>query len=140
MMAKKKTRAQIRKERYQRIVLETGNTSLARQYRDASPARIKEELGINVAKPSRRKEKRIITDKQWSIYSDKKEKGAFPRDVEAYAIMINRQVGADDYNKFGFVYAYKRLVEGKGVRTIDREVVYDPFGGIPIYQDVEVLA
>lgn len=139
-MAKKKTRSQIRKERYERIVLATGNVSLARRYRDTSPARIKAELGIDVTKKPKQKKKRVITADEWGVYSDKKKKGEFPLDVEAYAIMVNRMVGADDYNKYGFAFAFKRLVEGKGERTIDRELVYDPFSQIAIYQETEIVA
>ena len=130
------TRTERRQQRYQRIVLETNNPTLARQYRDASPARIKAEIGVDVTREPVRETPRIITNEEWADLATEKD---YPADIMAYAIQKNREVGADDYSKYGFIYAYKRLVEGKGVRTIDREVIYDQLAGIHIYQDVEIL-
>ena len=136
-MSKKKTRAQIRKERYQRIVLETGNPTLARKYRDASPARIKAEIGVDVTRDPIRETQRELTPKEWSNFAEAKD---YPLDVQAYAIQKNREVGADDFDSYGFIFAYKRLIEGKGERSIKREVVYDRVAQQFIYVGVDVVA
>jgi hypothetical protein len=116
------TRAEQRKQRYQRIVRATGNVSLARQYRDRSLAVIKRDLGVDVSK--RPKARGKITDKTWESWSNPKDKKQFPNDVIFYATQVNREVGADDNDTYGFIFAYLRLVSGKGEQTIRRQVTY----------------
>ena len=131
------TRTERRQQRYQRIVLETNNPSLARQYRDASPARIKAEIGVDVTREPVRQTPRTITPNQWAEFATEKD---YPTDIQAYAIQKNREVGADDFDSYGFIFAYKRLIEGKGERSIQREVIFDNVAQQFIYVGVEVVA
>jgi len=116
------TRAERRKQRYQRIVKATGNVSLAREYRDRSLAVIKRDLGVDVSRVP--KARRQITKEDWAKWSDSKDKKDFPTDVLFYATQLNREVGADDFEEYGFIFAYYRLVDGRGEANIRRRVVY----------------
>jgi len=60
----------------------------------------------------------------------------YPLHVQAYAIQKNREVGADDFDGYGFIYAYKRLVEGKGEAQIKREIIFSSAEGIFIYTSI----
>jgi hypothetical protein len=128
------TRAERRKAKYNKILKTTGNVDLARQYRDKSNINIKRELGIDLTE--KKVESQKVNAQLWSEASKKKSKVSLPKHVEAYAIEINRKAGADDYSNYGFIYAYKRLVEGKGPAQINREVIYDRNADIFIYRDI----
>ena len=63
-------------------------------------------------------------------------KEEYPLHVEAYAVQKNREVGADDFDGYGFIYAYKRLVENKGDTQIKREIIFSKAEGTFIYTSV----
>ena len=96
-----KSRTELRKARYQTL-LDLGFTpEEARRGRDWSAARILRESGQD-----------RVTKQDWAVMSSKRNKSRlFPNEVEAFAIRKNREVGADDFNQYGFVFAYKYYVE-----------------------------
>lgn len=125
-----KSRSEVVKERYNRIVEATGNVELARKYRYYSPIRTKREIGVDVTK---KQNQRITSSAQWGRMASPKFKETYPEHIEAFAIQKNREVGADDFDGYGFIYAYKRIVEGKGPRTINREIVFSRAEGTFLY-------
>jgi hypothetical protein len=132
-MATKKRNEIIRK-RYQAIVRLTGNVDLARRYRYITPVRIKKELGIDIFKD--KKTQVIRSREQWGRMASPRFKEEYPLHVEAYAVQKNREVGADDFDGYGFIYAYKRLIENKGDKQIEREIVFSKTEGTFIYTSV----
>ena len=128
-MSKSSRKDKVR-ERYQKIVKATGNVEIARKYRYRSPIRIKQEIGVDVTK---KVEKQVVDDKTWGRMASRKDPLDYPPHVVQLAIETNRNAGADDFDRYGFIYAYKRLIEGKGPRTINREVIYDRNAGTFIY-------
>lgn len=128
------TRSEIAKQKYNKIKQATGNVDLARKYRYYSNIRIKNELGIDLTKKDVKSQK--MTANYWKRASTKKDDFDFPPHVVAYAIQKNREVGADDYDRYGFIFTFKRLIEGKGVKTIQREVVYDRFAQTFLYREI----
>lgn len=130
-MATRSERARIK---YNKIIKATGNVDLARKYRYYSNIRIKNELGIDITEKTVKSQ--VLTASDWKRASTKKDSFDFPPHIVAYAIQKNREVGADDYDRYGFIFTYKRLIEGKGVKTIQREVVYDRFTQTFLYRNI----
>ena len=116
------TRAERRRERYERIVKATNNPTLAREYRDRSIARISADLGIDVSRETR---KRRVTVNRWGGWSNPKDKREFPTDVVFYATQKNRELGLDDNDTYGYAFAFRRIVKGEGEPTIQRTLIYD---------------
>jgi len=133
-MAIKKSRNAITREKYNRIVKATGNVDLGRRYRYITPIRIKKELGIDITQPI--KSQKIRSRQQWGRMASPRFKEEYPLHVQAYAVQKNREVGADDFDGYGFIYAYKRLVENKGDTQIKREILFSKAEGTFIYTSV----
>lgn len=126
-----KSRQAVIRQRYNRIKDATGNVDLARKYRYYSPIRIKREIGIDITKKP--KDQTIDSREEWGRMASRKDPLDYPDHVIAYAVQRNREVGADDFDRYGFIYAYKRVIEGLGPKTIDRQVIYDRNAGTFIY-------
>ena len=122
------------RQKYNRIVKATGNVDLARRYRYITPIRIKKELGIDITQEP--KSQKIRSRAQWGRMASPRFKDEYPLHVQAYAVQKNREVGADDFDGYGFIYAYKRLVENKGDTQIKREIIFSKAEGTFIYTSV----
>ena len=122
------------RQKYNRIVKATGNVDLARRYRYITPIRIKRELGIDITQEP--KSQKIRSRAQWGRMASPRFKDEYPLHVQAYAVQKNREVGADDFDGYGFIYAYKRLVENKGDTQIKREIIFSKAEGTFIYTSV----
>jgi hypothetical protein len=133
-MGVKRSRNEITREKYNRIVKATGNVDLARRYRYITPIRIKRELGIDITVEP--KSQKIKSRSQWGRMASARFKEEYPLHVQAYAVQKNREVGADDFDGYGFIYAYKRLVENKGDTQIKREIIFSKAEGTFIYTSV----
>lgn len=133
-MGVKRSRNEITREKYNRIVKATGNVDLARRYRYITPIRIKRELGVDITVEP--KSQKIKSRAQWGRMASARFKEEYPLHVEAYAVQKNREVGADDFDGYGFIYAYKRLVENKGDTQIKREIIFSKAEGTFIYTSV----
>lgn len=122
------------RQKYNRIIKATGNVDLARRYRYITPIRIKKELGIDITVEP--KSQKIKSRAQWGRMASPRFKDEYPLHVQAYAVQKNREVGADDFDGYGFIYAYKRLVENKGDTQIQREIIFSKAEGTFIYTSV----
>ena len=133
-MGVKRSRNEITREKYNRIIKATGNVDLARRYRYITPIRIKRELGVDITKEP--KSQKIRSKQQWGRMASPRFKEEYPLHVQAYAVQKNREVGADDFDGYGFIYAFKRLVENKGDTQITREIIFSKAEGTFIYTSV----
>jgi len=124
----------------------------AKKYRKYSKTRIKSSLTYNeqLSKPTNRttREQRA---KLWGAWS---KDDNLPPDIEAYARKINRELGNDDYDKYGYVFSYYYFLEGgtlddldsaKNRRLADRiekMVRPDPFDKYQVFykQEVEIVS
>lgn len=108
------SRSELRKARYETL-LDLGFTPQeARRGRDWSAARILRESGQD-----------RVTAQDWAVFSNRKNRRLFPNEVLGYAIGKNREVGADDFDTYGFIYAYKFYVEDKIESQIELELAYN---------------
>lgn len=109
------SRSELRKARYETL-LELGFTPQeARRGRDWSASRIIRESGQD-----------RVTKQDWAIMSNRKNRNRlFPSQVEQFAVNKNREVGADDFNQYGFVFAYKYFVEDTPETQIKLELDFN---------------
>lgn len=109
------TRSELRKARYDLLIELAFTPQEARAGRDWGATKFLKETGF-----------RQVTRPDWAVMSSKRNrKRLFPNEIEAYAIRKNREVGADDFNNYGFIFAYKFYVENKTETEIRLEVNYD---------------
>lgn len=147
----------LRARKKEAIIKLTGNPTLATLYRDRSAKVIKRDLGINI-KQEEITPIRPIPPEQWGEWAKENENlrknrqtpNAYPQHILRYAVLKNRELSrqmrernrpaVDEYSKYGFAFAYLRVVEGRSEREIKRLLKWDPNAKLIIYTDVARVA